>query len=298
MDAIDLNLLRVFDVIYRTRNVSRASEQLGMSQPSTSQALTRLRLALGDPLFERTRNGMRPTPRADELARFVQTGLAHLDAGLAADTTFDPQHSTAELRIHLTDIGEARFLPSLMADIRRKAPGILVNASTWQQAHIATALDNGDIHLAIGFLPELKTSAQEQLLADRYVVLLRKGHPITQQLKRSVLSVKKMQTMDLVAVRSHAQTLQMLKTANLERQVKLTTSTFLALPAIVRSTNLAALMPLAIARDFLPREDFALLDTDFPSNTFIVSVHWSRRHEHSQLVRWAISEVIDLFKSG
>jgi len=38
MDFIDLNLLRVFDVIYRTRNVSRAAEQLGMSQPSTSQA--------------------------------------------------------------------------------------------------------------------------------------------------------------------------------------------------------------------------------------------------------------------
>ena len=150
MDFIDLNLLRVFDVIYRTRNVSRAAEQLGMSQPSTSQALTRLRLTLSDPLFERTRNGMRPTPRADDLAQFVQMGLAQLDAGLASDTVFDPLKSTAELRIHLTDIGEARFLPSLMAEIRRKAPGIHVDASTWQQSQIATALDNGDIHLAIG----------------------------------------------------------------------------------------------------------------------------------------------------
>ena len=297
MEFIDLNLLRVFDVIYRTRNVSRAAEQLGMSQPSTSQALTRLRLTLSDPLFERTRNGMRPTPRADDLAQFVQMGLAQLDAGLASDTVFDPLKSTAELRIHLTDIGEARFLPSLMAEIRRKAPGIHVDASTWQQSQIATALDNGDIHLAIGFLPELKSSAHEKLLADRYVLLLRTGHPATALLKRNALTMKRMQTMDLVAVRSHTQTLQMLKTANLERQIKLTTSTFLALPGIVRNTNLAALMPLAIARDFLPQEEFTLLDTDFPANQFTVSVHWSRRHEHSQLVRWAKRVVVDLFKT-
>ena len=89
----------------------------------------------------------------------------------------------------------------------------------------------------------------------------------------------------------------MLKTANLERQIKLTTSTFLALPGIVRNTNLAALMPLAIARDFLPQEEFTLLDTDFPANQFTVSVHWSRRHEHSQLVRWAKRVVVDLFKT-
>lgn len=162
-----------------------------MSQPSTSQALTRLRLTLSDPLFERTRNGMRPTPRADDLAQFVQMGLAQLDAALASDTVFDPLKSTAELRIHLTDIGEARFLPSLMAEIRRKAPGIHVNASTWPQSQIATALDNGDIHLAIGFLPELKSSAHERLLQDRYVVLLRSGHPATAPLKRNVLTVKK-----------------------------------------------------------------------------------------------------------
>ncbi len=85
---------------------------------------------------------------------------------------------------------------------------------------------------------------------------------------------------------------------HLERQIKLTTSTFLALPAIVRNTNLAALMPQAIAREFLPPEEFTLLETDFPANQFTVSVHWSRRQEHSQMVRWARRVVLDLFKNG
>lgn len=123
MEQLDLNLVRVFDVVYRTRNVSRAAELLGMSQPSTSQSLTRLRLALGDPLFERVRGGVRPTPRAEDLARSVQSGLAQIEVGLASESAFDPARSSAELRIHLTDIGEARFLPPLMREMRNVAPG-------------------------------------------------------------------------------------------------------------------------------------------------------------------------------
>ncbi len=293
MEQLDLNLLRVFDVIYRTRNVSRAAELLGMSQPSTSQALTRLRLALGDPLFERMRGGVRPTPRAEDLARAVQSGLAQIEAGLASETTFDPARSSAELRIHLTDIGEARFLPPLMGEMRRLAPGIQLRARTWPQQDIGAALDSGDIHLAIGFLPELTTSAHAKLLTDRYVVLLRADHPVAQQAR---LSLRRMQSLDWIAVRSHTQTLQMLRAANLDGKVRLTTSTFLALPDIVKNTDLAVLMPQQIARQFMPANRFKLLDFELPSNDFTVSVHWSRRHAHAPLVGWTREVLLRLFQ--
>lgn len=293
MEQLDLNLLRVFDVIYRTRNVSRAAELLGMSQPSTSQALTRLRLALGDPLFERTRGGVRPTLRAEDLARSVQSGLAQIEEGLASENAFDPARSTAELRIHLTDIGEARFLPSLMREMRCVAPGIRLRARTWPQQDIGGALDSGDIHLAIGFLPELTTSAHAKLLTDRYVVLLRAGHPAAGQTR---LTLRNMQSLDWIAVRSHAQTLEMLQAANLDGKITLTTSTFLALPDIVKNTDLAVLMPQAIAREFTPVNGFKLLDTELPSNDFTVSVHWSRRHAHSPLVRWTREVLLRLFQ--
>ena len=86
IDTIDLNLLRLFDAVYRTRNVSRAAEELGLSQPATSQALTRLRLLLRDPLFERVAGGVRPTARSERLAHSVQAGLA-LRAKASTTTT-------------------------------------------------------------------------------------------------------------------------------------------------------------------------------------------------------------------
>jgi hypothetical protein len=110
-----------------------------------------------------------------------------------------------------------------MREMRRVAPGIQLTARTWPQQDIGNALDSGDIHLAIGFLPELTSSAHAKLLTDRYVALVRAGHGAAGQAR---LSLRKMQSLDWIAVRSHTQTLQMLRAANLEAKIKLRTSTF------------------------------------------------------------------------
>jgi DNA-binding transcriptional LysR family regulator len=298
MREVDLNLLRLFDTVYRTRNISRAAQELDMSQPATSQALTRLRLALGDHLFERTPGGVRPTPRAERLARSVQAGLALLEAGLADDDAFEPATSSGQLRLHLTDIGEARFLPALMSEVRRAAPGIRVHASTWPKEDIVQALDNGLIHFAIGFLPELVDTVKVDLLTDRYVLVMRSDHPLADSLGRRTLNLDQLRRLDLVSVQSHAQTRRILHSLNLENQIQLETSTFLALPSIVRQTDLAVLIPKAIAMGFEPAKRFRIVEARLPAGDFTVALHWSRRHEHLPMLRWARELLIALFRSS
>lgn len=295
MQNVDLNLLRLFDTVYRTRNISRAAEQLGMSQPATSQALTRLRTALGDPLFERTPGGVRPTPRAERLAHSVQAGLALLEAGLDDEEAFDPRTSSAELRLHLTDIGEARFLPALMAELQRSAPGMQVKTTAWPKEQIPQALDNGLIHFAIGFLPEVENTAKVELLTDRYVLVMRAGHPLADAVGRRSLSLDHLRRLDLVSVQSHVQTLRILHSLDLDKRIRLLTSTFLALPAIVRDTDLAVLMPEAIATGFEPAERFRIVEARLPAGDFTVALHWSRRHEHAPMQRWARELLVRLF---
>lgn len=298
MQDIDLNLLRLFDTIYRTRNISRAAEALGMSQPATSQALSRLRLVLGDHLFERTPGGVRPTPRAERLARSVQAGLALLEAGVADHDAFAPGTSSAQLRLHLTDIGEARFLPALMSEVRRVAPGIHVQAATWPKEDIVQALDNGLIHFAIGFLPELVDTVKVDLLTDRYVLVMRSDHPLADALGRRTLNLDLLRRLELISVQSHAQTRRILHSLNLENRIRLETSTFLALPSIVRQTDLAVLMPKAIATAFEPARRFSVVEAHLPAGDFTVALHWSRRHEHLPMLRWARELLIGLFGSG
>jgi len=298
MRDVDLNLLRLFDTIYRTRNISRAAEALDMSQPATSQALSRLRSAVGDHLFERTPGGVRPTPRAERLARSVQAGLALLEAGLADDNAFEPGTSSAQLRLHLTDIGEARFLPALMSEVRRAAPGIQVQAATWPKEDIVQALDNGLIHFAIGFLPELAETVKVDLLTDRYALVMRSDHPLAETLGRRTLNMDQLRRLELISVQSHAQTRRILHSLNLENRIRLETSTFLALPSIVRQTDLAVLMPQAIATAFEPAKRFRIVEARLPAGDFTVALHWSRRHEHLPMLRWARELLIRLFRSS
>ncbi len=86
-DRIDLNLLAVFEAVWRRQNVSAAAEELGLSQPAASNAVRRLRDHFADRLFVRTAKGMQPTPLALELGPVVSAALGQLRIGCAGGGT-------------------------------------------------------------------------------------------------------------------------------------------------------------------------------------------------------------------
>jgi DNA-binding transcriptional LysR family regulator len=298
IDSIDLNLLRLFDAVYRTRNVSRAAEELGLSQPATSQALSRLRLLLRDPLFERVAGGVRPTARSERLAHSVQAGLALLEAGLKEDESFDPATTDAELRLHLSDIGEGRFLPPLMTTFREIAPNLRITSRAWPPEAISEALDNGQLHFALGFLPTVSGSAQAEMLTDRYQIFVRAGHPVTRHAVGGALSADAIARLDFVSVRSHAQTQRILEMLHLDPRIRLVVSSFTALPPIIRATDLAVLMPRQIGLGLEPVDAFALLEPALPQRDFSVALHWSRRHAQNAMLRWAREVILGLFRDA
>ena len=304
IDAIDLNLLRLFDAVYNTRNVSRAAEKLSLSQPAASQALSRLRVLLGDPLFERSSQGVRPTPRADQLAVAVRSALATLEQALGEGESFVPATSRKTFRFHLSDIGEARFLPALMTALHAQAPGVRLECHVMPHTNIASDLDSGRLDFAIGFLPSVSDTQRRPLLKDRYVVLLREQHPLAQRSSRSKAAVRSdsprtglaaLHGLEFVAVRSHSETLRILQLLRLEDQVRLTASHFLALPAIVRETDLGVVMPEEIARGFAAAGGYAVIALSLPLRDFTVSLHWSKRFEAQPAQQWMRALVTRLF---
>jgi DNA-binding transcriptional LysR family regulator len=286
INNLDLNLLRLFDAIWRARSVSHAAKQLGLSQPAASQGLARLRNALGDALFERSGAGVRPTPRADRLAKAVQNALATLEEALNASDDFDPLRSQRLVRMHLSDIGEARFLPDIVTLLQKNAPGIRLAALSLPHNQISAALDNGQLDLAVGYLPEVTHTQQSPLLEDRYVVLLRKGHPVLKQGTNMGLPLKALSSLEFAAVRTHADTLRILERMRWQHQLRLTVSHFLSLPEIVRQSDLAVLMPRNFAQGFAAAGELEMLEPDLPLQDFTVSMHWSVRFDKDPCLSW------------
>jgi DNA-binding transcriptional LysR family regulator len=292
---IDLNLLRLFDAVYRTRNVSRAAELLDLTQPSASQGLTRLRGLIQDPLFMRGAGGVQPTPKAHRLADPVRQALATLEQALAETVGFEPAQASRSFQIHMSDIGESRFLPELMVTLREQAPGVRLETRPLPREQITEALDAGRIDFAFGFLPMVKETQRMQLLKDRYVVLLREGHPFTRKRRSGKALLDALRELEFVGVRSHADTLRIVQQLKLESRLRLVTEHFMVLPSIVKATDLAAVMPRNIARGF--EGGYAIVEPEFPQRDFVVSLHWSRRFESDPGNRWLRGVIEALFKN-
>jgi DNA-binding transcriptional LysR family regulator len=291
---IDLNLLRLFDAVYRTGNVSRAAELLDLTQPAASQGLSRLRTLIHDPLFTRTARGMQPTPKAQRLADPVRQALATLEQALGETAGFEPTRSARTFRIHMSDIGESRFLPELMVAMRERAPSVRIETRPLPRDQITEALDAGRIDLAFGFLPSVKDTQRVKLLEDRYVVLLRDGHPFARKRRKGAALLAALRELEFVAVRSHADTLRIVQQVQLEDRLRLVTEHFLVLPAIVMATDLAAVMPRNIARGF--EGGYTIVEPAFPDRDFVVSLHWSRRFEADPGNRWLRGVIEELFR--
>ncbi len=293
---IDLNLLRLFDAVYRTRSVSRAAELMDLTQPAASQALTRLRLLIKDPLFVRAGGGVQPTPKADRLADAVRSALGTLEQALNESALFDPLQSRKVFRIHMSDIGEGRFLPDLMLALRQQAPGVRLETLPVPGDQIAPLLDSGRIDFAFGFLPAVKDTQRVQLLNDRYIVLLREGHPFARRRRSGAALLDDLRQLEFVAVRSHSDTLRILALLQLEDRLRLTTEHFMVLPSIVRGTDLAVVMPRNIARGFAAQGGYTVIEPALPLRDFTVSLHWSKRFEADPGNQWLRGVIEGLFK--
>jgi DNA-binding transcriptional LysR family regulator len=293
---LDLNLLRLFDAVYRARSVSRAAERLGLTQPAASQGLTRLRTLIHDPLFMRAPGGVRPTPKADRLAPAVASALATLELALGDSADFDPASSARAFRIHMSDIGEGRFLPDLMAALREQAPGVRIETLPLPRGEITDALDSGRIDFAFGFLPMVRDSQRSELLRDRYVVLLRAGHPFIRKRRTGAALLQDLRELEFVNVRTHADTLRILQRLRVEDRLRLTAEHFMALPSIVKATDLAVVMPRNIAEGFAADGGYAIVEPPVAGRDFAVSLHWSRRFEADPGHAWLRGLIEALFR--
>jgi len=147
--AFDLNLLRVFDALMRERSVTRAGEQIGLSQPAVSQALSRLRAMLDDQLFVRKGPEMAPTPRAEAIAPAVRNALALVEEALIGDRAFDPATAARTYTLIGSDFFASLLMPALYARVAGQARGVRLRLVDSAHGDVERLLQDDAIDLAV-----------------------------------------------------------------------------------------------------------------------------------------------------
>jgi len=180
---IDLNLLVFFDAMMREKNVSRAAITLGISQPALSNALSRLRKQLGDPLFIRTSHGMKPTDKALELHEPVQQALEQLHVALMPSKPFEPLQSSDHFTIASMDGVVYPLLSTVIARLQAVAPGISITLAPLSSG-TADMLDKGFTDLVIDAFIEGDLSDafhKRKIMDDSLVCVYRMDHPLLKE---------------------------------------------------------------------------------------------------------------------
>ena len=177
---MDLNLFAVFAAIMRHGSVSQAARSLGLTQPATSNALTRLRGQMGDPLFVRSKNGMLPTKFASEMAPVIEQALADLQGVALASAVHDV--ALADLKRNFTfvmsDLEEALFLTDLIGGLALAAPEVSVEVRPFRRDTLQEALELERVDFVLAHLTmPLKNLVSRHLARLDFVCVMRRDHP-------------------------------------------------------------------------------------------------------------------------
>ncbi len=177
LPEINLNLLLSLEALLAEANVTRAARRLGVTQPTMSRALRRLREDLDDPLLVRSGQGLVRTPRAERIHASLRDGLRALRRVLH-DEEFDPATAPDTITIAAHDIVGVFVLPALLRRIGADAPGLALDVEPLRYANLVAQLDSGALDLAIGVgFAEAPGLLRRVLFRDGWVCLARRGHP-------------------------------------------------------------------------------------------------------------------------
>ena len=244
---MDLNLLVAFDALYRERSVTRAGRRLGLSQPATSAALGKLRVAFGDPLFIKTPRGLEPTERCEALAGPIARALGDLRDAVGEED-FDPRTSDRVFRIGAVDPVLAVFAPRVVSRVLAEAPNARLDLRAIAPGTAALLLDAREIDLAIAPIPSApKHTTSIDLFDITLLVTVRPDHPLSKKPSAEELAEYPHAVVVLEGV-ARTPVDDALAASGLARHVAVVVSSFLAIPDILASSDTIALLPAPFAR--------------------------------------------------
>ena len=307
LSRADLNLLVLFETVMRERHVGRAAERLSLSPSAVSHGLGRLRALLNDPLFIKTPRGVTPTDRALALEPTITEILARVRSVVETAAPFDPRTSTRSFTIAAPDGVSAVFLPPLMAELQRQAPGVDIRIrqllprqgetspdAAWRDAF--TELDARTMDLAI--LPSDAAPLRfmtRRLYDEDFVIAARKGHGFFQRRDIEAFCASRHLVVSATGD-AHGFVDTTLAAQGLTRRVTLTAPNFALALALLASSDLISAVPRRVFEMYGAAFDLDCVDPPLVLPSFELHVAAPKAAAQDSGLAWFIETLMRVTK--
>jgi len=305
--TLDLNLLRVFDVVMAEGSITRAAQRLSMTQPAVSNALKRLRDSLGEDLLTRAPRGVQPTAFGEALWPQVRSSLGQLREALEPGE-FDPTVDTRVFRLTMADAAAGLMLPALMARFEALGAHSHVEVRPLLDRDPRPLLGQGDIDFAIGHFPEAVAALVAQgravplrhrrLAEGRYVCAMRRDHPLASEPLTLDAFCAASHVLVSFSGRPHGFVDHALASLKRTRHIALTVNQFFTAAHVVAACNHLTVLP---AR-FLPLTGLQdrLVERELPvaPGTVYLDALWHVRHDRSAAHQWLLARFDEIAQAA
>lgn len=286
MFELDCKVLNVFLYIYKYKSVSVAAEHLGMNQPTVSNILNRVRQHYNDPLFLRIGNEMMPTELSKQLFPLISEALNKVETINNFNVAFDQATSQQQFTLAMTDVSHLVLLPKISQYLKTHAPNIRLNIrqitteTTYQMA-------NGEIDLALGFLPHLENGFYQQKLFEQYyVVIASKNHPRLNDVNITTEQYLKESHIDIDAGIGHYHIENELLNLDLKRNILMRLPSYLGVGLVVQETDAIATVPYYLSEVLLSRGNLQIFNAPISFPTYAVKQYWHMSCHHKTSHQW------------
>lgn len=297
---LDLNLLRVFDTVMSEGSLTRAADKLAITQPAVSNAMRRLRNALGDELLVRQGHGVQPTPRAMTLWPIVRDALGSLQQSLAPEK-FDPATASTTLVLAMADATASMVVPYVVPILEREAPLLSIRIVPLTTRDPRGLLDAETADMALGHFPavlaDLTARAQagslvlhehRRLYDGEYVAVMRKDHPLALMPLTLEHYCAAKHLLVSFSGRAYGFIDEALAALGRERHIALTVNQYTTAAHVVTQSDLITVLP----RHFVPITGMQHLLQVHPLPLEVPAVHvdalWHKRGPHRAAYEWLL----------
>ena len=293
---LDLTLLLALGALLEDRNLTRAGERIGLSQPAMSAALARLRRHYGDGLLEREGRGYQRTDFGEQLLPAVREALRQLDATMQRSPRFDPAESNREFSIAASDYAVSVLADPLLRMVKRTAPGIKLHLDSLPPDLTSSSAVLAMYDVLIGPVGYDFPGRRTELFRDRLVCV---ADPAGTGLAGGTI------TLDDLARLPHAAPAfapgqptpvsRMLDELGITGRVRVTVFGWLTVPFVLPGTDMIAIMPERLARlaiGRLPlapgRVPLAILEPPGGGTELVEAAYWHPSRGDDPAVRWLL----------